>query len=54
MRLIHVMTFICALLLLAMIPACVQFARLTGVQPSASLATIGAVAMLALMLARRM
>jgi hypothetical protein len=53
MRLIHMMTFVCAMLLLAMIPACVQFARLAGVHPSASLATLGAVAVVAVLATKR-
>jgi hypothetical protein len=47
------MTFVCAMLLLAMIPACLQFGRLAGLQPSASLATAGAVGVLALAAVRR-
>jgi hypothetical protein len=54
MRLIHVMSFVCAMLLLAMIPACIQFGRLSGVQPAASLATVGALAALAFLTARRL
>jgi hypothetical protein len=54
MRLVHLMTFVCAMLLLAMIPACVQFARLAGVHPAASLATVGALAAIALLTTKRM
>ena len=39
MRLINFMTFVFVLLVLAMIPAFVQFAHLTGLPRSASLAT---------------
>lgn len=53
MRLVHLMTLVFAMLLLAMIPACVQFARLAGVHPSASVATVSALALVALLAARR-
>lgn len=53
MRLIHLMSFVCAMLLLATIPACMQFARLSGMHPAASLATVGAVVLVALAAARR-
>lgn len=54
MRLVHLMTFVCAMLLLAMIPACVQFARLAGVHPTASLMTVAAVAAIALLVSKRL
>jgi len=40
LRLINFMTFVFVLLVLAMIPAFVQFAHLTGLPRSASLATV--------------
>ena len=33
MRIIGLMTLVCMLLMLAMIPACLQFARVCGVNP---------------------
>jgi hypothetical protein len=54
MRLFHLMTFVSVMLLLAMVPACLQFARLAGAHPSASLTTVGAVAVVAWLTARRM
>jgi hypothetical protein len=53
MRLTNLMTFVCALLLLASIPACLQFARLCGLHPAASMATAAGVAMIALIALRR-
>jgi len=47
------MTFVVAILLLAMIPACLQFARLSGAQTSMSLATVGALCVMALAAVRR-
>ena len=53
MRLIHVMTFVCALLLLASVPAVLQFGRLAGLPASVSFTTAGAVCFLAFLAARR-
>ncbi len=40
MRLIPLMTFVLVLLLLAMLPALMQFARMTGVSAPASVAVV--------------
>ena len=53
MRLVHLMSFVCAMLLLATIPACMQFARLSGMHPAASLATVGAILVVALAAMKR-
>jgi hypothetical protein len=53
MRLVHLMSFVCAMLLLATIPACLQFARLSGMHPAASLATVGAILLVALAAMKR-
>ena len=53
MRLIHLMTFVCALLLLASVPACLQFGRIAGLPQSVSMTTAGAICFLAFMAARR-
>ncbi len=53
MRLVHLMTFVSALLLLASIPACLQFGRLAGVPPHVSVTTAGAICFLAFVAARR-
>ena len=47
------MTFVLAILLLAMIPAYLQFARLSGLHFSASFATVGALAVMAFVAVRR-
>jgi len=54
MRLVHLMSFVCAMLLLATIPACMQFARLAGMRPAASLATVGAIIGIAFVAAKRL
>jgi hypothetical protein len=53
MRIIYLMTFICALLFLAMVPALVQFARLSGLPGSAALTTVCAICLLAAAAVRR-
>jgi hypothetical protein len=53
MRLVRFMTFVTALLLLAMVPAVLQFARMNGLHPSSALATMGAVCFLAVLAAPR-
>jgi hypothetical protein len=53
MRLINLMTIVCALLLLALIPAFLQFGRAVGVNASASLATVAAVGFLAVLAFRQ-
>ena len=52
MRVIHLMSFVCALLLLAMVPAFLHCAHLGGFQPSVMLTTITAGA-LAFLVVRR-
>jgi hypothetical protein len=52
MRLINLMTFVCALLVLAMIPAFLQFGRAAGAGTSASFATVAALGMLAVLAVR--
>lgn len=47
MRLIRLMTFVTALLMLALVPAVMQFARMHGLQPSSAFATVGAVCAMA-------
>jgi hypothetical protein len=51
MRLINFMTLICVLLLVAMIPAFVQFTQATGTARSASLAVFAGI--IAVLAARR-
>ncbi len=47
MRLINLMTLVCGLLMLAMIPACLQFGRLVGgTHSSTSLATLAGITFL--------
>ena len=53
MRIIGLMTFVCLLLLMAMIPACLQFARMCGVNPPSAMATLIAVVLLGGLLTRR-
>jgi hypothetical protein len=53
MRLMHLMILVCAMLLLALIPACLQYGRLVGVQPMVSLTTVSVVALLAFAAVRR-
>jgi hypothetical protein len=53
LRIINLMTFVVAILLLAMIPAYLQFARLNGLHFSASLTTVGGLAVMALAAVRR-
>jgi hypothetical protein len=53
LRLVCFMTFVTALLLLAMVPAVLQFARLNGLHPSSALATVGAACVFAVWAARR-
>jgi hypothetical protein len=53
MRLINLMTFVCALLLLAMIPAFLQLGRVAGAGNTASIATAAAVGMLAIFALRQ-
>ena len=53
MRIVGLMTFVCLLLLMAMIPACLQFARLCGVNPPAATATLIALLFLGGMVLRR-
>lgn len=52
MRLINLMTFVGALLLLAMMPAFLHFGRATGATAVASWATVGALGFLAVMALR--
>lgn len=51
MRLINLMTFVCVLLVLAMIPAFVHFAHATGTPRAASLAVFAGI--IAVLAARR-
>jgi hypothetical protein len=53
MRLVQLMTFVCALLLLASVPACLQFSRLAGLPHLVSVTTAGAICFLAFVAARR-
>jgi hypothetical protein len=53
MRIIHLMTFVFAMLLLAMLPACLNFNRTAGLNPVTSFATAGAVCVFAFAVARR-
>lgn len=53
MRIVNLMAFVCAMLLLAMMPACLQFGRLAGADPSVSLATVAAVGCLVVLAVRR-
>ena len=52
MRLIHIMGFVCAMLVLAMVPGFLNCARLSGFQPSVLLTT-SAAGVLALLAVRR-
>ena len=53
MRLIHAMTFVCLLLLLAAIPACLEFTRLLGFHPSTAAGAAAALVIIAGMFTRR-
>jgi hypothetical protein len=52
-RLINLMTIVFAMLLLAIIPALLQFGRMAGAPPSTTLATLGAIGFLVVMFIRR-
>lgn len=53
MRIVGLLTFVCLLLLMAMIPACLQFARMCGVNPPAGTAMVVAAVLLSGMAMRR-
>ena len=53
MRIIGLITFVCLLLLLAMIPACLHFARLCGMHPPTATGAILAAVIVLGMLVRR-
>lgn len=53
MRIIGLMTFVCLLLLLAMVPAWIQMARAFGLQPSGTMSLAIALLLVAGMFSRR-
>jgi hypothetical protein len=53
MRMMSLITFVCLLLLLAMIPACLQFARICGIHPPAMTSAILAAVIVVGMFNRR-
>jgi hypothetical protein len=53
LRLVNLMTFVCVLLVVAMIPAFVQFAHVTGLPRAASLATAAGLCVAAAFSGRR-
>jgi len=53
MRIVNLMTLVCLLIVLAIIPACVNFANACGLQSSATLTTATALVLLAGAASRR-
>ena len=53
MRLINLMTFVCLLILLALLPACLQFAKWCGLNPPFALGAAAAMVLVAGLFAPR-
>ena len=53
MRLINLMTFVCLLILLALLPACLQFAKWCGLNPPVALSAVAVLVIVAGLFAPR-
>ncbi len=53
MRIVNLMSLVCAMLLLALMPAFLQFGRTAGATPSMSLAAVAALGCIVVLVARR-